>query len=300
MEQKEAELENEISGPPQELSPRPEVAAGETASAPEPAPKPEERQALLPLASGVGRRLKRRPAHPVVTPAQGETEDEGENEVKEGTGEAEGRDDYPLVAWRGRTPENRGLGRGGLAAVVLLVIFVPLFVFFLYLLYTNTERIDAMRQNLADFNGNGAVAAASGTVSAESGLVQMLNRGGVQMYPLKVEDLSPSGRVVFYTDNTTLAFTYGNLDPVDADQVYTIWLSTGPAGSSGASFVRLANLPNNHSTGSALLVNPAALPANFKLANYAEMVVTVEKVDQKNARPEGPRAFSLDLTGLKK
>jgi hypothetical protein len=264
---------------------------GEEGGPPEAEPAPAREQALLPLASGVGHRLKRRRnAAPLKT---GEPDEAGE------LAHPADPADYPLTAWRARTPANRGLGRGGLAAVVLLVIFVPTFVFFLYLLYSNTERIDAIRQNLTDFNESGAVAAASGTVSAESNLVQLLNRAGTAMYPLKVENLSPSGRVVLYTNNTTLAFTYGNLDPLDPDQIYTIWLASQPAGSADAAYVRLANLPNNHTGGSALLVNQNALPANFKLANYAEIVVTVEKVDQKNTRPSGPRAFSLDLTQLK-
>ncbi|MBN9391796.1 MAG: anti-sigma factor [Chloroflexi bacterium] len=320
MEQKEAdnrtvsrtnsttELEEEITGPQgrtgEEADPEasnlddtvatslaPEVP-GEDA-APEAEPDQEQAQALLPLASGVGRRLKRRRTNAPL-------------KVKEPDEDAAGKlahphdpEDYPLSAWRARTPDNRGLGRGGLAAVVLLVIFVPTFFFFLYLLYSNTERIDAIRQNLADFNESGAVAAASGTVSAENSLVQLLNRAGTQMYPLKVENLSPSGRVVFYTDNNTLAFTYGNLDPLDADQVYTIWLASKPAGSADATYIRLANLPNNHTNAGTTLVNQGALPANFKLANYAEISVTVEKVDQKNDKPSGPRAFSLDLTQRK-
>jgi hypothetical protein len=270
-----------VAAPAQELP--------EDEAAPEAAPAQEQEQALLPLASGVGHRLKRRRAAPLKTREPDEAE----------AGELvhhHDHEDYPLAAWRARTPDNRGLGRGGLAAVVLLVIFVPTFVFFLYLLYSNTERIDAVRQNLADFNDSGAVAAASGTVSAESNLVQLLNRPGAAMYPLKVENLSPSGRVVFYTDNNTLAFTYGNLDTLDPDQIYTVWLSTKPAGSAGAAYVRLANLPNNHTNGSTVIVNQSALPANFKLADYAEIIVTVEKVDQKNDKPSGPRAFSLDLT----
>lgn len=277
------------AGSPIATAPAQDLAEHDDADAEEVEEEAEQEQALLPLASGIGHRLKRRPSTTVKPKKQDE----------DTAVELADQEDYPVASWRARTSENKGLGRGGLAAVVLLVIFVPTFIFFLYLLYSNTERIDAMRQNLANFNESGAVNAASGTVSPQDGLVQLLNRAGTQMYSLKVENLSPTGRVVLYTDNTSLAFTYGNLDPLDPDQIYAVWLSTKPAGSADAAYVRVANLPNNHTSGSAMLVNQNALPANFNLANYAEVIVTIEKADQKNARPAGPRAFSFDLTTRK-
>ena len=301
MEQKEAELEKEITGA-EEATPAGTAAAPGQKLPEEAAEEPEAEQSLMPMASGIGHRFTRRPtAMPAraADPIEGEGDGEAEETYSE-AGEAEPGEN-PLAAWRTRSPENRGLGRGGLAAVVLLVIFVPLFIFFLFQLYSDTERLDAMRQNLADFNSNAVAAAnsSSAPVSAETGLVQLLNRPGAKMYPLKVENLSPTGRFGFYTDGSTLAFTYGNLDTLNPGQIYAIWVSNRPAGSPDASFVRLANLPDNHTTGSALVVSRAALPSNFNLANFSEIVVTVEQVDQKSDKPAGPRAFSLDLSPLK-
>lgn len=301
MEQKEAELEKEITGAEEE-TPAETVAAPGQELPGEAEEGPEAEQAFLPMASGIGHRLKRRPA---AMPAKAADLDEGEGEgeaeeTDSDAGEADGAD-YPLAAWRARSQESKGLGRGGLAAVVLLVIFVPTFIFFLFQLYSDTERLDAMRKNLADFNNNEAAAAdgASAPLSAETGLVQLLNRPNAKMFPLKVENLSPTGRFVFYTDGNTLAFTYGNLDSLNPGQIYAVWVSNKPAGSPDATFIRLANLPDNHTTGSALVVNRAALPSSFNLANFSEIIVTIEQVDQKNDKPAGPRAFSLDLSQLK-
>lgn len=304
MEQKEAEKEIEITEEDTGLEKAvlvESLAVAETASAIEEPSKdePEPEQALLPIASGVGHRLKRQKTVKTVV----KSEDAGELaevEAEEAVAETEDGDEYPLAAWRTRTQASKGLGRGGLAAVVLLVIFVPAFIALLFLLYSNTERLDAMRKNLADFNSNAIVTAQnSASTSPETALVQLLNRPNVKVLPLKVENLSPTGQMVFYTDGNALAFSYGNLDPLNPGQMYSIWISTKPAGSSDAAYVRLANLPDDRSTGRAVVVNRAALPSGFNLANFSEIFVTVEPTDQKSDRPTGPRTFSLDLTRLK-
>lgn len=283
MDQKKAELDKELELPGEEipagtLSDPLEIVLEDK--------EPEQAQSLLPLASGIGRRVKRRPATLLAEPEP------------DAAGEFESQDDqadFPLAGWK-KPSESSGLGRGGLAAVVLLLIFVPTFIFLLYQLYTATGRIDAMRGNLATFSAGNSNDKA---VSNETALVLLLNKPGVKLYSLKVENLSPTGRVVFYTNGREMAFTYGNLDPLNTGQLYTFWLSTKTAGSAEAVFTRLGNIPDDRSLGRALVVKPEALPANFSLANYAEITLTIEQSDQSNPKPAGPRAFSLDLTQLK-
>jgi hypothetical protein len=307
MKQKEAELDQEITGPEETLAgtlaeaegaPSPIlVEPGEEAQA-EPLSEAaatgrlekEQGQALLPLASGVGRRVKRRQASPV---AGLETEEDSGEEPAEGE-EEENPTGSPLSAWRPR--ESAGLGRGGLAAAVLLLIFVPTVIFLLFQLYDTTGKIDAMQANLAAFSANTSNDKA---LTNETALVLLLNKPNVKIYPFKIENLSPTGRVVLYTTGKDLAFTYGNLDPLNAGQLYALWLSTKPAGSAGAVFTRLGVIPDDHSQGAALVVQPASLPANFNLANYAEISVTIEPTDQPAKTPTGPRAFSLDLSQFK-
>jgi hypothetical protein len=308
MKQKEAELDKEITGPEETLAgtltkpaevPGPtlvepgEEAQAEPLSDPVEAtdrPEKEPGQALLPLASGVGRRVKGRQA---ASLAELELEEESSQEPAEGA-EEENPTESPLTAWRPR--ESAGLGRGGLAAAVLLLIFVPTIIFLLFQLYDTTGKIDAMQANLTAFSANTSNDKA---LTNETALVLLLNKPNVKIYPFKVENLSPTGRVVLYTTGKDLAFTYGNLDPLNAGQLYALWLSTKPAGSAGAVFTRLGVIPDDHSQGAALVVQPASLPANFNLANYAEISVTIEPTDQPGKNPTGPRAFSLDLSQFK-
>lgn len=277
MDQKEAELNNQIAAPE-------ELPAENLPDPLEEADRPE--QALLPLASGVGRRLKRHSAAPLAELEEdsGEEPDEAEETPAES----------PLTTWRPR--ESAGLGRGGLAAVVLLLIFVPTVIFLLYQLYATTGQIDAMRANLAAFNSN---TSNDNALTNETALALLLNKPNLKIYPFKAENLSPTGRIVLYTTGKELAFTYGNLDPLNAGQLYALWLSNKPAGNAGAVLTRLGVIPNDQSQGRALVVKPASLPANFNLTNYAEISVTVEPTDQPGTKPTGPRAFSLDLTQLK-
>jgi hypothetical protein len=308
MKRKEAELDQEITGPEEtlaatltgaeEVSGPILVEPGEEAQA-EPLSEAaatdrlekEQGQALLPLASGVGRRVKH---HRQAAPVAGlEPEEDSGEEPAEGE-EEENPTGSPLSAWRPR--ESAGLGRGGLAAAVLLLIFVPTVIFLLFQLYDTTGKIDAMQANLAAFSANTSNDKA---LTNETALVLLLNKPNVKIYPFKVENLSPTGRVVLYTTGKDLAFTYGNLDPLNAGQLYALWLSTKPAGSAGAVFTRLGVIPDDHSQGAALVVQPASLPANFNLANYAEISVTIEPTDQPTKNPTGPRAFSLDLSQFK-
>lgn len=284
MDQKEAELDKDLEAPEEEIPagtlPDPDPVEVEDAEE-----EPEEEQALLPLASGIGHRVKRRPAAALAEPDE--------------AGELDDRDhlaEVRLASWR-KPSESAGLGRGGLAAVVLLLIFVPTFIFLLYQLYDATARIDSMRTNLATFSNS--TPNDSAAVSNETALVLLLNKPNVKLYPLKVENLSPTGRVVFYTNGREMAFSYGNLDPLDPGQMYSFWLSTRSAGAADAVFTRLGNVPDDRTLGRALVVKTTSLPANFNLANYAEISVTIEQSDQSNPKPAGPRAFSLDLTQLK-
>lgn len=287
MEQKEVELAKEQDTPEAEIeTPAATLAdpAGEEAGEEEAQPE-EESQALLPLASGVGRRVKRRKSTAIAKTGP------------DAAGELDDRDhlaEVRLASWRKPSETTAGLGRGGLAAVALLVIFIPAFIFMLFLLYDATTRIDAVRENLATFNNT--TPNDTSNLTSEQALVQLLNRPNVRMYQLKAENLSPTGRVVFYSTGKDAAFTYGNLDPLDKGQVYSFWLSTRTAGSPDATFVKLGTIPDDRSLGRALVVKPGALPANFNLANYAEVSVTIEQADRSGDKPAGPRAFAIDLT----
>lgn len=282
MEQKEAELDKEHTAPEE----TPEVLPTGALSEQEEEGQPDSGQDLLPLASGVGRRVRHRPAGSLARIDPDSTGVE-ESDLDSST-------DLRLAGWG--PAASTGLARGGLAAVVLLLIFVPTVIFLLYQLYAATERIDAMRDNLATFSNNNTNENAQ---TNETALIALLNRPNLKIYPMVVENLSPTGRIVIYTTGKDLALTYGNLDPLSPGQFYAIWLSNKPAGNPEAVFTRLGAIPNDNSQARALVVKPASLPANFNLANYAEVSVTLEPTDQAGNKPVGPRVFSLDLTPLK-
>ncbi|HEX2915748.1 MAG TPA: hypothetical protein VH186_33610 [Chloroflexia bacterium] len=244
--------------------------------------KPEQTE-RKPLTSGIGRRGSATPESEIA-------------KVGSWTGTGEKRPVRKSTAnkstSRMRSKGSGGIGRGGITAIALLVVFLPLVLGLGYLLIDSNNQVESLKRNLEQFNKNSISQSASDFIA-------LLSDPRTQIVPFKSEDLNPGGRMVLYSgDRLHWAISYGRLDPLGKDEAYALWLVSKPVNGSGSTYFRMALLPDMGSSGNARLLQENEFPAGFNINSYSELLVTVEKIDKPGDKPSGPRRFSLDLTQI--
>ncbi len=228
----------------------------------------------LPLASGVGRRGHK-------APAAGQTEGRTTAEEK------------PLTNPSPAVRPQAGIGRGGATAIAVLLLFIPLLVILTYALFDANAKIDGLQQNLSDFN-------LSANPEKDAQFAVLLSEPNLQILPLKAEDNAPVGKMVLYNaGRLRWGLSYGKLDPLPSGQMYVAWVLRKTTPTKEQGYERLAVMPDIRTGGRAFVLDEKSFPSSFLVANYSELVVTVEPVNQSVNKPTGPRRFSLDLAQVK-
>jgi hypothetical protein len=232
----------------------------------EPAAPAQEEERPLPMASGVGRR-KRSPERPGLELSTGD----------------ESNSSRPT-----RQPSK--LGRGGATAIAVLVVFVPLIIGLIYLFYDANTKVDGLQTNLRALNS-------TTNSQSSSDFAVLLSENNLQILPFKAEDQNPIGKVVLYSaGRLRWAVIYGKLEPLPNGQMYVMWLNRKATPYREQGYERLALMPDVRTGGSFFVLKESDFPPSFLVANYSELVVTIEPVDQSVDKPTGPRRYSLDLS----
>jgi hypothetical protein len=183
-----------------------------------------------------------------------------------------------------------GLGRGGAGAIALVLVFIPLVIILFYLLMDANTKIDGFKTNIRAFNG-------MANSSNEADFAVLLSEPNLQIYPFKADDLAPVGKVVLYSaGRLRWGFSYGKLEALPNGQMYVMWLLRKATSNREQGYERLALMPDVRTGGRVFVLKDSDFPPSFLVDNYAELVVTIEPVDQTIVAPTGPRRFSLDLS----
>ncbi len=212
----------------------------------------------LKLASGVGRRRPVAPAHS-AEPAR-------------------------------RKVRSGGLGRGGVSALVLLLVFLPIIGILSYLLLDSNNKVESLQYNLKGFQSNA-------NPNAEADFAALLGSPNLQILPFKSEDGSPFGRVILFSaGRLNWGFSYGRLEPLAPNQAYVMWLQQKSTTANVPPYRAFLVLPDVRTGGALRLVQQNEFPSSFRPSAYAALVITVESVTDSVSAPKGPRRFTLDLS----
>ena len=189
-------------------------------------------------------------------------------------------------------PRSKGIGRGGISAIVMLVVFLPIIAFLIFVLLDANNKIDSLQRSLRNFQ-------ASANPAAQADFAAMLSQPNLQTLPFKTEDGTQMGRFILYsTGNTNWAISYGQLEPLERDQIYGVWLVSKIANKDGPTYVPFITLPDVRTGGNIRMVQQAEFPSGFQVGAYSQVVVTIENLTQLGTTPHGPRRFALDLSQL--
>ncbi len=199
----------------------------------------------------------------------------------------------PGPTWTKGRPVQSGIGRGGVTAIAMLVVFVPLIVLLLYTLYDSTVKLDGLQRTLREFNG-------SLSLSGDAQFVSLLTDPGLQRVPFVAEDRAPNGSMVLYAaGRLRWGISYGRLDPLGPNQAYIIWLESKTKENGQPIYQRLQALPDIRSASRAVVIKESDFPQGFNVQSYTQLLVTVEAADQVVEKPSGPRRFSLNLGAVR-
>lgn len=255
-----------------------------------------EYQPALPLASGIGRRNTK--TAEVIGKAGRWF---GLTEERERLPDAPVDESDAVATQETTTPpepaarprNSKEIGRGGVSAIALLLVFVPLMVFLVYLLQDANNKVSGLERNLREFN-------LSANSNSEAQFVALLSETGMQPYPFKAEDGTNIGRVVLYNaGRLRWAFSYGKLEPLAPGQMYVMWLASKPLSNGSVVIKRLVAMPDVRTGGRAIVLRENDFPPSFNVSEYAELFVTIEPADKVIEQPTGPRRYALNLSQVR-
>ena len=186
-----------------------------------------------------------------------------------------------------------GIGRGGVSAIVLLLVFLPLVGFLAYFWLSTSSSVSSLQYTLKNFQ-------ASANSGIESDFAALISTPNLQVLHFKNEDGGTDGQVILFNGGRLKwAFSYGRLAPLTQGQMYVMWLGSKSDNGAAPTYSAFLTLPDVRTGGALRVMNDTDFPASFQASFYSELIITVESASQPVSAPNGIRLFSLDLSQVK-